>query len=249
MKTVLFLNSNPFAVYMFNGFIEQKHESIDHVFIFPFKNKQQTTFQQYRFFFLLYGFLGFIKKTIQLIKLKYSRKKYKNLIDLLSKNNICYEFIDDPNSISLETKLLKLAPDIIFAALPQIIPNNILNIPKIGIFNKHSSLTPNYKGVYPVFWQMLKKESKMGITIHKMNKKIDQGEILIQKSYKLHLSNSLDKNYWILINKTSEVIIEAFDLLESNEYQLITPEEKGSYFSFPQRKDIKEFKSYGLKII
>lgn len=249
MKTILFLNSNPFSVYMFKDFIEEKNKNIEHVFIFPFKNGNQTFIQQYKFFFMLYGFWGFNKKIIQLLQLKYSKKKYKNLFDLLSKNKISYELIDDPKSKRLEVALLNLQPDIIFAALPQIIPSNILNIPRIGIFNKHSSLTPYYKGVYPVFWQMLNKESKMGITVHKMNAKIDQGEILIQKSYDLNLNNSFDQNYWILIHNTSKVIIEAFDLLNTNNYELIRPIAKGSYFSFPQKKDIKQFKRLGLKII
>tara|TARA_B100001287_G_scaffold106033_1_gene89236 strand:+ start:17557 stop:18306 length:750 start_codon:yes stop_codon:yes gene_type:complete len=249
MKTILFLNNNPFSSIMFEAFVENSSHEIDFAFIFPFKTKKQNIINQIIFFHKLYGTIGFIKKLIQLFKLKFKKKKYKNIYKLLSKNNIKYERYNSPKNTLLEKKLLKLKPDIIIAALPHIIPKKIIEIPTIGIFNKHSSLTPHYKGVYPIFWQMLNQEEKMGITIHKMSEKIDEGEILYQRSFNLDLNLSFDENYWFIINNTSEVIIHAHNKLKSNDYNLIRPSEKGSYFSYPRKEDIKKFKSLGLRII
>ena len=57
----------------------------------------------------------------------------------------------------------------------------VLNIPRYGVFNIHASLLPKYRGAAPVQWALINGEKKTGVTIMKTDIGIDSGEILLQK--------------------------------------------------------------------
>ncbi len=78
-------------------------------------------------------------------------------------------------------QLLALAPDVIVvAAFGQILPENILNIPRYGCINVHASLLPKYRGAAPIQWAILNGEKETGITIMHMEKGLDTGDMIEQ---------------------------------------------------------------------
>lgn len=77
--------------------------------------------------------------------------------------------------------LRKLGVDLIVSAgFPLILPIRILRLPRLGAINIHGSYLPAYRGPQPVEWQIINGESRCGVTIHRMDRGIDTGEILIQ---------------------------------------------------------------------
>jgi len=86
----------------------------------------------------------------------------------------------------LKFKIKNLKPDLgILAAYGQIIPKDILDIPKFGFLNVHPSLLPKYRGPSPIQFTILNGEKKSGVTIILMNEKIDHGPIISQKSLEI----------------------------------------------------------------
>jgi methionyl-tRNA formyltransferase len=76
-------------------------------------------------------------------------------------------------------KLRDLKPDfIIVAAYGKILPKTILEIPRHGCLNVHASLLPKYRGAAPINWAIICGEKETGVTIFKMDEKIDTGDIL-----------------------------------------------------------------------
>ena len=74
-----------------------------------------------------------------------------------------------------------LAPDlIVVAAYGQILPQAILDIPKFGCLNVHTSLLPKYRGAAPIQWAILNGESETGVTIMKMDAGLDTGDIVAE---------------------------------------------------------------------
>jgi len=118
-------------------------------------------------------------------------------VKLLSiKNNI---EIWQPNKINdVEKELSNLAPDlIIVAAYGQIIPNNILEISKFRAINVHPSLLPKFRGATPIQGAILEGVKKTGVTIIKMDEKMDHGPILRQAEFPLGAnitSSTLNQN-------------------------------------------------------
>jgi len=75
----------------------------------------------------------------------------------------------------------EIKPDVgILASYGKILPKEILKIPKHGILNIHPSLLPKYRGSSPVQTAILNGDKETGVTIFKMDEKVDQGPILAQ---------------------------------------------------------------------
>ncbi len=85
----------------------------------------------------------------------------------------------DPEAVKT---VAKAKPDmIIVAAFGQILPKEVLDLPKYGCINVHASLLPAYRGAAPIQWAILDGQKETGITIMKMDVGLDTGDILLQK--------------------------------------------------------------------
>lgn len=84
-------------------------------------------------------------------------------------------------------KIKELKPDlIIVTAYGQIIPKEILNIPKFGALNIHPSLLPKYRGASPIQTVILNGNKQTGITIMLMDEKMDHGPIVSSSQFMVH---------------------------------------------------------------
>ena len=92
----------------------------------------------------------------------------------------------------------------ILVAFGQIIPQEILKIPKFGFINVHPSLLPKYRGPSPIQSAIIKGEIKTGVTIIKLDQEVDHGPILNQQE--------------VVIEKedTHESLIEKLGLIGAN---------------------------------
>jgi len=75
-----------------------------------------------------------------------------------------------------------LKPDLIVtAAFGQILSQEILDIPKFGVFNIHASLLPKYRGGCPIQWAIINGETESGITIMRTVLQLDAGDIILKR--------------------------------------------------------------------
>lgn len=79
-------------------------------------------------------------------------------------------------------ELRALQPDLIaVAAFGQILPKALLDLPRLGCLNVHTSLLPKYRGASPIQSAILKGDTETGVTIMKMDVGLDTGDILTQR--------------------------------------------------------------------
>ncbi|WP_414052710.1 methionyl-tRNA formyltransferase [Macrococcus animalis] len=84
-------------------------------------------------------------------------------------SNEAYEYVQNLN------------PDLIItAAYGQLLPERILEIPRLGCINVHASLLPKYRGGAPIHKAIINGEKKSGVTIMYMAKKLDAGDMISQ---------------------------------------------------------------------
>ena len=77
----------------------------------------------------------------------------------------------------------RLNPElIVVAAYGKILPEEILNFPRLGSINVHSSLLPKYRGAAPINWAILDGEAETGVSIMYMAKELDAGDVIAQKT-------------------------------------------------------------------
>ncbi len=71
---------------------------------------------------------------------------------------------------------------IVVAAYGRILPPRVLELPRLGCINVHASLLPKYRGAAPSQWAILNGDRETGVTIMRMNERMDEGDILLQQA-------------------------------------------------------------------
>jgi len=107
-------------------------------------------------------------------------------------------------------QILDSEPDlVVVAAYGQILPKEILEIPKFGCLNVHPSLLPKWRGPSPIQSTILNGDKETGITIILMNEKMDQGPILAQRELEFSIFNfQFSKLHNKLANLGTNLLIE-----------------------------------------
>lgn len=101
----------------------------------------------------------------------------------------------------------EVRPDVgVLASFGAIVPKEILEFPKKGILNIHPSLLPKYRGASPVQTAILNGERQTGVTIIKMDKKVDHGPIVAQFTEEILPTDTSESLYFRLFSAGAEVL-------------------------------------------
>ena len=99
----------------------------------------------------------------------------------LTENIPVYQPLKMRDGTALEL-VQSLAPELtVVAAYGRILPEDILEAPRYGSINVHSSLLPKYRGAAPINWAILNGEETTGVSIMYMAKELDAGDVILQK--------------------------------------------------------------------
>jgi len=136
-------------------------------------------------------------------------------------------------------------PDIIISSNSLYFDKIILDIPKICCINRHSSLLPSYKGLWPVFYAFLNGEKEVGVTIHIMGTKYDEGKILSQKVIKIKNGDTIADLYEKCFDESVECLLNAIRVIKNSSIGNSINKYLDSYYSFPKKKHWNEFRKRG----
>ncbi|RKY31224.1 MAG: methionyl-tRNA formyltransferase [Candidatus Omnitrophota bacterium] len=134
--------------------------------------------------------------------------------------------------------LKKYNPDLfVVIAYGQLLPEKILNIPKIFSVNAHASLLPEYRGAAPINWALINGEKKTGVSIIKMVKVMDAGPIIRQKEIAIMLQDNALTLENKLANLAAEELIQALISIEQKNYKLKEQDEAKVSFAPKLKKE------------
>ena len=120
--------------------------------------------------------------------------------------------VREPESVAA---IRALVPEVIVvAAYGQILPKEILTLPKHGCLNIHASLLPAYRGAAPINWAIINGEERTGITIMQMDEGMDTGAILLQDSIPIAPDDTAGTLSGKLSLLGSTLIVDALNRLE-----------------------------------
>ena len=148
-----------------------------------------------------------------------------------------------PESLKLQVELehiKQLKPDIVVVvAYGQIIPSEFLELQKIIFINIHASLLPKWRGAAPIQRAIMNCDKETGISIMKIEEKLDAGPILLKSKIEINKNN----NYEELSNKMSslgsKLILDALDLIEKKKANFVPQDQKKATYA----KKIKKTES------
>lgn len=137
-------------------------------------------------------------------------------------NNIT---VFQPNSLRKEPEAVEalkaLEPDfIIVVAFGQILPKEVLDIPKYACINLHGSLLPKYRGAAPIQWSVINGEKIAGNTTMLMDVGLDTGDMLLKDEVEITRYMTSGELYEKLKNRGANLLVETIKKMQKGE---ITP--------------------------
>lgn len=132
-----------------------------------------------------------------------------------------------------------LKPDLIItAAYGQIVPQAVLNIPRLGCINVHASLLPLYRGGAPVHQAIIDGQEKTGVTIMYMVKKMDAGDMIAQKEIPILEEDTVGILYDRLSDLGAKLLKETLpDILKGTNQRIPQDENLVTYAPTLSRED------------
>jgi len=118
-----------------------------------------------------------------------------------------------------------LKPDfIVVVAFGQILPKEVLDIPKYGCINLHASLLPKYRGAAPINWCIINGECKSGNTTMLMDVGLDTGDMLLTEEIKLTNTITAGELHDILSSSGGELLVKTIKGIVNNEIHPVKQE-------------------------
>ncbi len=116
--------------------------------------------------------------------------------------------------------LKNLNADLQIVVAFRMLPKQVWAMPRLGTFNLHASLLPDYRGAAPINWAIINGESKTGVTTFFINEKIDTGAILLQEEVEISKTANAGKLHDQLMKKGTKLVLETVDLIQKNNFKL-----------------------------
>ncbi|MDD5151678.1 MAG: methionyl-tRNA formyltransferase [Flavobacterium sp.] len=161
-------------------------------------------------------------------KIKYSAVKEYALehnLTLLQPTNLKDEsFLEELKALNANLQIV-----VAFRMLPEV----VWKMPKLGTFNLHASLLPNYRGAAPINWAIINGDTKTGVTTFFIDDKIDTGAMILSSETAIGTDENAGQLHDRLMLLGSGTVLETLELIEngniSTTIQKENPEIKTAY--------------------
>ncbi|WP_026339042.1 methionyl-tRNA formyltransferase [Fusobacterium russii] len=132
----------------------------------------------------------------------------------------------------------KQSPDlIVVVAYGKILPKEVIDIPKYGIINVHSSLLPKYRGAAPINAALINGDKKSGVSIMYVEEKLDAGAVILQKETEISEEDTFLSLHDRLKNMGADLLEEAIELIKSGKVKAKKQDEDLVTFVKPFKKE------------
>ncbi len=122
------------------------------------------------------------------------------------------------NNLDFRAQLEALRPDaIIVVGYGRIIPQWMIDLPRLGNLNLHASLLPKYRGAAPIQWAIANDESVTGVTTMRIDAGLDTGDILLQREMPISTDDTAETLAPKLASVGAELMVETLRGLESGQ--------------------------------
>tara|TARA_B100000579_G_scaffold106080_1_gene84471 strand:+ start:594 stop:1517 length:924 start_codon:yes stop_codon:yes gene_type:complete len=135
---------------------------------------------------------------------EFAISKGLNFIELNNFDNNCFE------------KLESLKVDIFIVVAFRILPEKFLSIPNICSINLHGSILPQYRGAAPIQWALMNGDKVTGVSVFKIEKRVDSGKIISQKQIVIEDSDNFYSLSEKLSNLGAEILIDVLNKFQEN---------------------------------
>lgn len=124
-------------------------------------------------------------------------------------------------------RIKAMEPDYIFSFYYRaMLCDGIINSPRLGAFNLHGSLLPKYRGRAPLNWVLVNGETETGVTLHRMVKRADAGDIVLQKRVAIDEQDNALTLHRKLVACATEVLESTLPAMKRGEITALPQDER-----------------------
>ncbi len=116
-------------------------------------------------------------------------------------------------------KLKAWNADLFVVVAFRMLPEVVWDMPPLGTFNLHASLLPQYRGAGPINYAIINGEKESGVTTFFLDKEIDTGRIILQKSCPISNTDDAGILHDKLMAIGSQLVVETLDIIAKGDYQ------------------------------
>jgi methionyl-tRNA formyltransferase len=148
--------------------------------------------------------------------------------------------------------LSKYDPDIIITvAYGGILPKKVLSLPRLGCINLHPSMLPKYRGATPMNQALFEGDTVTGVTVFRMEAKMDSGPILLQKEFSIDEQDNYSTLSNRLSNEGGELLLNTLSLLEKGSVAPIEQDHSKATYCYKLKKEdmIIDWSEEAVKIL
>ena len=128
------------------------------------------------------------------------------------------EKLRDPEFVEA---MQELKPDLGIVIAFRMLPEVIWAMPRLGTFNLHASLLPQYRGAAPINWAIINGEKETGITTFLLNHEIDKGAIIAQHTEPILAEDNIGTMYDKLMTKGCDLVVNTVEKIASGDFTAI----------------------------
>ncbi len=133
-----------------------------------------------------------------------------------------------------------LQPDLGIVIAFRMLPEMIWAMPRLGTFNLHASLLPQYRGAAPINWAIINGETETGVTTFLLNHEIDKGAIIGQIREPIHPEDTIGTMYDRLMRIGTGLVLETVERIAAGKIQPIEQQGIDETTLHPAPKIFKE---------
>lgn len=135
------------------------------------------------------------------------------------------------------SELKNLNPDIIVVvAFGKILPQEVLDIPKFGVINVHSSLLPKYRGAAPINMALINGDEKTGVSVMEIVKELDAGPVISFAETKIEREDNFESLHDRLKIMGAKLLVRTLEDIESGNATYTEQDESSVSFVKPFKK-------------
>lgn len=115
----------------------------------------------------------------------------------------------------------KLAPDLNIVVAFRMLPREIWAFPKLGTFNLHASLLPQYRGAAPINHAIINGETETGLTTFMIDEEIDTGRIILSHRISIQQDETAGELHDRMKTEGAQLVLQTVRLIEKGAFSLI----------------------------
>ena len=116
-------------------------------------------------------------------------------------------------------QLASLKADLFVVVAFRMLPSEVWSMPKMGTFNLHAALLPQYRGAAPINWAVINGERMTGVTTFMIDKDIDTGGIILREEYRIAPDATAGDVHDALMELGSELVVRTVEGIERKEVE------------------------------